>query len=213
MPRVLEIGDAFDDVVFAISERFSGAFLEAVDEPAPAIAQLLRGLRNAGPDEVPYSWRDWLQVGMSDDGHNAAWLPTVRELPVARAVEARVRSLLDACPQRNDLIHGDLVHGNVLVDGDALSAVFSWKCSARGDALFDVAWLTFWGTWMDAIRAADPWSLAEVDGDDAAIRHHCYELHIGLTHLCWYTQVQDAEWFGRIKGRLSDLLESGPLVS
>jgi aminoglycoside phosphotransferase (APT) family kinase protein len=40
------------------------------------------------------------------------------------------------------VLHGDLLHGNVLNSQDAkrITAVFSWKCSQRGDFLFDTAW-------------------------------------------------------------------------
>ena len=43
---------------------------------------------------------------------------------------------MEACPERRDLVHGDLLHGNVLVSPDArrVEAVLSWKCSVRGDA-------------------------------------------------------------------------------
>jgi aminoglycoside phosphotransferase (APT) family kinase protein len=73
---------------------------------------------------------------------------------IFRACEARVRDLVEACPERRDLVHGDLLHSNVLVAEDAsrASAVFSWKCSVRGDFLFDVAWCTFWSPWYPGIR-------------------------------------------------------------
>ena len=52
-----------------------------------------------------------------------------------------MRALAEACPERRDLVHGDLLHGNVLVSPDArrVQAVLSWKCSVRGDFLFDAA--------------------------------------------------------------------------
>ncbi len=54
---------------------------------------------------------------------------------LCRAGEARVHDLIDACPERRDLIHGDLLHANVLVAADAskTNAVFSWKNSVHGD--------------------------------------------------------------------------------
>ena len=68
-------------------------------------------------------------------------------------------SSLDACPERRDLVHSDLVHQNVLVSDDwsRVTAVFSWKCSVRGDFLFDVAWCTFWSAWHPGIAAIDLW--------------------------------------------------------
>jgi aminoglycoside phosphotransferase (APT) family kinase protein len=107
-----------------------------------------------------------------------------------------VRALAEACPERRDLVHGDLLHGNVLVSPDArrVEAVLSWKCSVRGDFLFDAAWCSFWAPWHPGIATADPLSgllrapaVRAGPGAllDAAARHHCYELHIGFTHLGW----------------------------
>jgi aminoglycoside phosphotransferase (APT) family kinase protein len=107
-----------------------------------------------------------------------------------------VRALAEACPERRDLVHGDLLHGNVLVSPDArrVEAVLSWKCSVRGDFLFDAAWCSFWAPFHPGIAAAGPLSgllrapaVRAGPGAllDAATRHHCYELHIGFTHLGW----------------------------
>jgi aminoglycoside phosphotransferase (APT) family kinase protein len=141
---------------------------------------------------------------------------------IFRACEARVRDLIEACPERRDLVHGDLLHANVLVAEDASrpSAVFSWKCSVRGDFLFDVAWCTFWSPWYPGIAAADPWShirqepSVRDDADawvDAPMRHHCYELHIGATHLGWNAWVGDFQALQKVAGHLTEVLERGPL--
>lgn len=222
IPRVRDVGDAADGMYFAISERARGRFLEDV-EPSESealsrvVARLLRALREAPEEEVDYTWRQWLLVGLDREGHNAQWWSRIAEnpavAPVADAARARIRELLDACPERRDLVHGDLVNKNVLVAEDlsALSAVFSWKCSARGDALYDIAWLTFWDAWHPGIAAIDAWSLRTDNGSaDAAIRHHCYELHIGATHLCWNTQIGDDSELEIVARQLADLVESGP---
>ncbi|HEY2355649.1 MAG TPA: phosphotransferase [Gaiellaceae bacterium] len=223
IPRVRDVGDAMDGMCFAISERAHGRFLETV-EPSESealrdvVARLLRALREASEEEVDYTWRQWLLYGLDPGGHNGEWWARIAEnpdvAPVADAAQARIRKLLDACPERRDLVHGDLLSKNVLVaeDVSAIRAVFSWKCSARGDALYDIAWLTFWGAWgLPGIAAVDPWSLrADDESPDAAIRHHCYELHIGATHLCWNTQIGDDAELEKVARQLSELLESGP---
>ena len=58
-----------------------------------------------------------------------------------RAVDDRIGSLLDACPDRRELVHLDLLHYNVLVTprADAVTAVLPWKCSTWGDAIYDLA--------------------------------------------------------------------------
>jgi hypothetical protein len=97
--------------------------------------------------------------------------------------------------------------------------VFSWKCSVRGDFLFDVAWCTFWSPWHQGIAALDArWrtgnapDLTPSDLADAALRHHCYELHIGCTHLGWNVWTGDTEGLHAVARRLRHVLERGPLA-
>jgi hygromycin-B 4-O-kinase len=217
VPRVVALGDAFDSLSFAISERAEGMFLEdASDTPSltKLVRSLLRGLRAAPEVDTDYTWRDWLLGGLDPAGRNGPLLERIasdeRVAPVAKRAEAAFRTLLDACPERRDLVHGDLVHKNVLVAPDLsqVKAVFSWKCSARGDALFDAAWLAFWSPWFPGIGALDVWALADDGSPDASTRFACYQLQIGLTHLCWYTQIDDAENLVRCAARLDGLLEA-----
>lgn len=223
IPRVRDVGEAKDGMYFAISERAYGRFLEAI-EPSESealrgvVARLLRALGEAPEEEGGYTWRQWLLSGLDREGRDARWWARIAEdpevAPVADAAQARIRELLDACPEKRDLVHGDLLSKNVLVaeDVSAVRAVFSWKCSVRGDALYDIAWMTFWGAWgLPGITAIDPYSLRADDGPpDAAVRHHCYELHIGATHLCWNTQIGDKAEFETVAAQLAQLLESGP---
>ena len=193
VPEVLDVGDAPFGGAYAISRRHHGRFLEDMGpEVAPALARLLAALRAVPPADAP-SWRDDLLERLVID-QPPGWRDKLRAHPDADAVFetacARLCDLIPSLPERRDLIHGDLLHQNVLVsdDGARVDAVFSWKCSARGDHLYDTAWCTFWGD------LAHPGIAAAVDrtftGDEAA-RHHCYELHIAATHLGWYAWTDD----------------------
>jgi len=112
------------------------------------------------------TWRAWLAAGLVDDpGHRVhGWRPVLGADSglnrLFRACELRVTALLDACPERRDLVHGDLLNRNVLIAEDLsrITAVFSWKCSVRADVLFDVAWCTFWGAWHPGVAAVDVWA-------------------------------------------------------
>ena len=225
--------------------RHHGRFLE--DTPveqasaiAPTLTRLLVALYGvpAAPDAPVVwhqggppvgSWREFLLAGLVDDpgqpvhGWSAA-LAADRELAaLSTAVAGRVRALVDACPERRDLVHGDLLHGNVLVSPDArrVEAVLSWKCSVRGDFLYDAAWCTFWATpFHPGIAAADPLSrllraqevLAEPGALlDAGARHHCYELQIGFIHLGWNVWIGDQANLAATARRLAEVLERGPL--
>jgi aminoglycoside phosphotransferase (APT) family kinase protein len=244
VPEVLEVGDAFGGA-YAVSVRSYGTNLEDVrpDQSAaagPMLASLLGALfavpKNPDlpvgwhwqPPRSGLSWRAWLADRLVDDparpvhGWRAALSAHTDVDRIYRACEARARELFDACPERRDLVHGDLLHANVLVTEDASrpNAVFSWKLSARGDFLFDVAWCTFCSIWYPGIAAIDVWHLIHrepsITGDadalvDAQQRHHCYELVIGLGALAWNTWIGDAATLHQAAANLAEILERGPL--
>jgi aminoglycoside phosphotransferase (APT) family kinase protein len=244
VPEIREVGTTPSGRAYAISVRHRGRFLE--DTPVelagaigPTLTRLLVALfRVPAPPDASVvwhqagasagSWREFLLAGLVDDPGNLVhgWsgaLADDRELAaLSAAVTERVRALVDACPERRDLVHGDLLHGNVLVSPDArgVEAVFSWKCSVRGDFLFDAAWCSFWAPFHPGIAAADllprllqaPSVRAEPGARrDAAARHHCYELHIGFTHLGWNVWIGDQANLAATARRLGEVLERGPL--
>lgn len=243
---VLDIGDAFDGA-YAISMRHHGRLLETVrpEEASiawPTIVRLLGalyalppapGVPDAGHPERPAeeaTRRRWLVTALVDDasGRTHGWRNTLshdRKVDrLFRACQARVRELAEACPERRDVLHGDLLHGNVLISDDAnrIAAVFSWKCSQRGDFLFDTAWCTFWGAFFPGIAAAEmcdrvltaPWASQEPTAlAGAPHRHHCYELQIGATHLAWNAWVGDEAGLRWVAAHTAMLLERGPLAA
>ena len=245
VPEVVEVGEGFDGA-YAISVRCYGINLEDVrpdqsDAAGPMLASLLAALfRVPKSSDLPVgwhwrpprrdlTWRGWLSERLVDDPRQEAhgWRAALAVRSgidrVYRAAEARVRDLIEACPERRDLIHGDLLHANVLVAEDAgrPNAVFSWKRSLRGDFLFDTAWCTFCSAiWYPGIAAAGPWdrvrrepSMRDDAGAwiDAPVRHHCYELHIGLTALAWNVWAGDSEALQQVAAQLAVVLERGPL--
>ncbi len=242
IPEVLHVGEALGGFV-AISRRHEGRFIE--ERPAAegeavgtAMAGLLASLRavpSSPGDPVSwhqaetretFGWRDWLRAGLADDPTQevSGWREGLAANPRIDALfqrcEERIEALLPHCPERRDLVHGDLLHQNVLVEDDdssRVTAIFSWKCSVRGDFLFDVAWCTFWSPWHPGIAAGDLWARALAapdlrphDLDDAARRHHCYELQIGASHLGWYVWTRDDRELARAAAELESLLERGP---
>jgi aminoglycoside phosphotransferase (APT) family kinase protein len=244
VPQVREVGTTPSGRAYAISVRHHGRFLE--DTPveqaaaiAPTLTRLLIALYRvpAAPDAPVVwhqgaapegSWREYLLAGLADDpgklvhGWSAALAADPELAVLSTAVAERVRTLAAACPERRDLVHGDLLHGNVLVSPDArrVEAVLSWKCSVRGDFLYDAAWCSFWSPWHPGIAAADPLSgllrAPDVRAEpnallDAAARHHCYELHIGFTHLGWNVWTGNQADLAATAGRLAEVLDRGPL--
>lgn len=243
VPDVREVGTAANGQAYAISVRHHGRFLEDTPaELAAALAPTLTGLLLAlravpatddrvlwhQPDPSPLSWREWLAAALVDDPDQVVhgWSAALAAEPalgrLAAAVSDRIGALLEACPERRDLVHGDLLHGNVLVspDADRVEAVFSWKCSVRGDFLYDTAWCSFWAPWHQGIAAADAvaglLAASSVRADpaavvDAAARHHCYELQIGYVHLGWNIWTGNRAELEATVRRLREVFERGPL--
>jgi aminoglycoside phosphotransferase (APT) family kinase protein len=243
VPEVRGVGVAPDGHAYAISVRHHGVFLEdtSVDRAealAASLTRLLVALYDVPGDDLIIwhspgaprcSWRQFLMAGLVDDPDKLVhgWSATLASDPklavLASGVVERIQVLSDAIPERRDLVHGDLLHSNVLLSRDArrIEAVFSWKCSVRGDFLFDVAWCTFWAPWHPGIAAIDPLvgvlSTPQVRDDtaalvDAAVRHHLYELQIGFTHLGWNIWSGNQVDLEATAEQLRFILDRGPLT-
>ncbi len=247
IPEMLETGEALGHH-YAISRRHYGRFVEDVtvedaDAAGGAIARLLAGLR-AVPSSADSSviwhqnndddngaavltWHDWLRGGLRDqpDAITSGWRKKLAAYThfntVFQACEARIETLLPHCPERRDLVHGDLLHQNVLISEDAtrVTAIFSWKCAVRGDFLFDTAWCTLWSPWHPGIAAADLWQrtitapdLSPHDLIDAPLRHHCYELQIAASHFGWNVWTENEDDLAAVAKQAEMILERGPLT-
>ncbi|HUQ39076.1 MAG TPA: aminoglycoside phosphotransferase family protein [Acidimicrobiales bacterium] len=242
IPEVVDVGAGLGRS-YAISVRHHGRFLEAVgadesDRVGPAVVRLLEALRAVPhepgasvswfpPGAADTGWRAWLAAGLSEQpGHPVSgWRSKLAAEPgldhLFVAAETRVAELAVDCPERRDLVHNDLLHANVLVAADAsrVTGLFSWKCSVRGDFLYDLALCTFWAPWFPGFAAVDIWtrvmasaSAADADFADAAARHHCYELQIGAHHLGWGVWVGDQLALDKVAARLTEIIERGPLA-
>ena len=211
IPQVIEIGKAFGGH-YAISRRHFGDFLEGGSEAhmrrkLPSLFLTLDAMREIDSSATSgyglwrsdgsgrhASWREAL-LEVAPDGPGArlnGWRKRLARLPGAQQDFERAHSLLeglvDVCPEARHLIHSDLIHRNVLVQADRISAVFDWGCAMYGDFLYDLAWLTFWAPWHPELRELDLRGLAlahyrerGIEVPDFEARLRCCELHIGLS--------------------------------
>ena len=232
VPRVLEVGDAFAGA-YALSERHAGVFLEHLDAEGwqralPFVLRALDAMRAAdGPallGERESSWRQFLFDSLEDvPGERVSgWRATLAADPrldhLFVAGELRLREVAPALPERRDVLHVDLLHGNVLVEPATgrLAAVFDWGCTMLGDFAYDLAWVSFWSPWYPGLAAVDLVGAARgrlatapdgeelLDGFDARLA--AYEVHIGLTHLAWHAFAGEPAELGAVADRLAPLL-------
>jgi len=229
IPEVLDVGRALNHE-FAISRRHWGGFIEVAPQERSSsvcisLANLLTALRAnkaldhraanvewyASPGEGAKSWHDWLRMGVAGNAETHALFPPTMQ---------KIEELLPLVTERRELVHGDLLHQNVLISEEPASAVtgvFSWKCSALGDFLYDVAWCTLWSPWFEVLDADLLWQLT-LDANDltasdlqhAHERHYCYELQIALSHIGWFITSKDSANLQRLSPQLEALLDRGP---
>ena len=242
IPEVIYVGEGLGHHI-AISRRHHGRFLEDVsvddaDHAGEALGRLLAALRAVpstpdmpvlwyDPDgSAEMTWHDFLRNGLSDQpgSMTGGWRKKMAENrrieELFNACEVRIEALLPCCPERRDLVHGDLLHQNVLISEDArrITGIFSWKCSLRGDFLYDTAWCTIWEPWHPGIAAADMWrrtieaaDLSPADLIAAPQRHHCYELQIAASHFGWNIWTGNEKDLARLAERTEFILARGPL--
>lgn len=228
VPRIVEMGEALGGW-YAISRRLPGTHLDGVDGAAvaralPSLFATLDqvraidlsgttgyGLWDAEGRGRRSTWRDALfHVDRTDPG----WAqPTARADVARRAFDAgmaRLRDFAPHCPEERHLVHSDLLHWNVLIEGDRVSGLLDWGSSIIGDFVYDLAWLTFWWPWypqwseLDIVAAVTA-HLDRLGVPDIPQRLRCYELSIGLDNLNWYLSRGDDLNLERSAARIQEL--------
>ncbi|MFZ0217710.1 MAG: phosphotransferase [Candidatus Dormiibacterota bacterium] len=238
IPDVLEIGKADGDDYYAISDRCSGDFLEDLglertEAAVPSLLATLDALRTAdtsgsqgfGPWDEKGNGRnrDWSEFLIAVDAgmpeaFRDTWRRNLRRSEVAERTFGEGMRELEAlswrCPSRRDLVHSDLLHGNVFVSGSRITGLIDWQSALYGDHLYELAWLAFcappWAPGLAAAdlpgRALDHWRADEVDLTDFDVRLRCYQIRIGvaaLVGLTWRRDLPNRELAAR---RLAEVL-------
>ena len=197
VPEVLSI-EAFETAWLCISVRIPGQTLQALGASAAlyagAIADTIQAIAKT---EVPASsgfgpfdadgratfahWRDYL-AAIADPVH-FDWSAVSSLVPpgTVKPLLQRITDLAGYCTDRRQLIHGDFGSNNVLVGSGAVTGVLDWSEAMWGDALYDVANIFFWRTWLSCMEEqAQHFERHSAVLATHADRHVCYQLRIGL---------------------------------
>lgn len=210
IPPIVELGAAYGGY-FAVSERVAGSYIDDADEGQmrallPSLFAALDAARLAdlsgtagyggwGADgHAPYqSWQAALLDVASDRPGDRihGWRRRLEASAVGSGpfdeAYAGLVALAGSTAEDRHLIHSDLLHYNVLVQGERVTGVLDWGCAMYGDFLYDLAWLCFWQPWYPAWHGID--FRAEALRHYAALGLHvphfderlrCCQIHIGL---------------------------------
>ena len=213
IPQLTHSGSHFD-TYFAISEFAQGEFIdrlaaEELHQTLPALFDLFDALKNADLTKTT-GYGGWDKNG---NGSNKSWKEFLLEVNHdyytdlanssvgAKAFDQlyeQFSALVELCPEVRELIHGDLLHYNLLVSDTKISALIDWQCSIYGDALYDVAWFIFYEPYFPQFTKINLCQklLAHVtarstDTSNLKARLLCYQLHIGLGSMLYNTFRKD----------------------
>ncbi len=222
IPKVIDTGKQFD-TYFAITEFAHGKFIDKlnaaeVQNLLPALLNLFDALRNVdlsgttgygGWDKngmgSQKSWKDHLLgVNGSDDNPERftyGWYAKLANSPLGTGVFddlfSQFERLVGKCPEVRQIIHSDLLNYNLVTLDNHISGVLDWQCSLYGDALYDVAWFTFYEPWYPEFGAMQLSQklLAhfETSGDTTHLKERlvCYQLHIALDSIIYNSAKQN----------------------
>lgn len=239
IPPILEWGPAGDGY-YAVAERRPGEHIDLLDEERmrsilPALFAALDAMRAVdlsawsgfggwrADGRTQYTtWRARL-LGIATEPGTRGAAGSAREMlaewpAAARTFDAgyaRMRGLVDRCPEERHLIHDDLINYNVLVDGDRISAVLDWGSSSFGDFLYDLAKLVFYQPWYPAWRDIDfaAEARAHYTRTGVATPHFdervlCYALRIGIGDMGYNAYRKRPERISGTAARVMQLLGS-----
>lgn len=227
VPAVHDIGEAFGHA-FAVSDFAPGTIIDKLDGDAmertlPSLFAALDAVREIDLSSTTgFGYWDINGTGIDPTweyvivGGIPRWRSAVARSPVGldafEAGAARMIELLPSSPPIRHLVHSDLLHRNVLVEGARVTALLDWGSSFIGDFVYDIAWLTFWQPWYPEWDGIDFASAAEAHyaATGTAIEHfaerlRCYELRIAVSNMEWFADRGDRANLEKVATRTLEL--------
>jgi len=227
VPDVVEIAPTPEGYC-CVSQRLYGEPIDDVGPDqmrglVPAVLRLWDSLRKADISfwiaELGAPEQTWTEQLLSVDEENErvhGWHDRMRASPIGiepfEKGMGRLRELARDCPDAQFLQHNDLLHWNVLVQGDRITAVFDWGCAGLGDFLYDLAIFEFYRPWMPSVAVVDWAGVTRrhyqeigLDVPDFDLRLKCYLTHVGLTGMAYCAFIDDEAELLRVAERLGDV--------
>lgn len=186
LPHLLETLDAVKDIKLRDSSGF-GLWDASGNAPHASWQEALLDVVNDRPGTRIHGWRASL-AEVPDD------------LALFEHTAALFAEKVVICPDERHLIHNDLLHRNVFVEDNRVTALLDWGDARYGDYLYDIAHLLYWWPWFSQWRTIDLSGEIErhyqtklVYMEDVHARLQCYQMHIGLDSMAYhgYTRRRD----------------------
>ena len=200
----------------------------------PALLDLLNSLRNLDTSQtvgfggwspegrgVKSSWREFLVDIHADSPHSrlSGWQKKLASRPSAHKIFIQARdellNFVNFCPESRNVIHNDLLHFNLLVKDNKISAVIDWGCAKYGDFLYDLAMFTTWQFYYPAMKGIDFKNEARnfFAQKNANLAHFeerlkCYQIHLLLDSLVYCSFKENWPDVNMIAKRLSSVINN-----
>jgi hygromycin-B 4-O-kinase len=238
IPKVLEIGEAFDGY-FAISERAFGIMIDDLNKDAmervlPSLFATMDAIREtdvshttgfgqmeANGNGTYNSWSKYL-LNVNKDIPSMkihGWKEGLASSPVGlqpfEEGYSALKRLTRDLPEIRSLVHNDLLNFNVLVNNDEVSAVIDWANAFYGDFLYDLAQFTFWGPLHEPVKHIDwgqearaHYKLIGLEIPQFEQRLMCCMINMGLGAMCYFGYKKNWEYLKPVVQRTLQLAKS-----
>lgn len=220
---------------YAISTRVLGDYLEqqfTVDEYLPALLALFQALYSA---DVTKS-KGFGGLDSNANGQKSTWAQFVTEITddhtdlrlknwqiklekypeihkVFESGKEKITKLIKYCPEERHLVHNDLLHFNVLVAREEITAVLDWGCAIYGDSIYDLATFITWQFYYPNLKDVDfitPYKAyfanKGMQFENFEERLLCYQLRILLDTIVYNAYKNDVTNLQLTAVRLENLL-------
>jgi hygromycin-B 4-O-kinase len=125
-----------------------------------------------------------------------------------------MQKLIGYCSEERHLIHNDLLHFNLLIDGDKIAGVIDWGCSLYGDFLYDLAMFDLWQFYYPAMQGIDFKAEAKAFYGKRGVplphfeqRLKCCQLHLALDAMKYCAYKDHTSDLRLITNRTEEILD------
>jgi LPS sulfotransferase NodH/aminoglycoside phosphotransferase (APT) family kinase protein len=133
------------------------------------------------------TWQSYLRSLNETVENNLDSLRTIFSDDQLERIQYNYNRLIDFCPDVRQLIHGDFSKDNIFTDGKKITALVDWDNSMYGDALYDLAWASFWEERMQYESVYNSRTVqVGFSEQNLTERLQCYKMHGAISSLCWY---------------------------